>query len=140
VTLKKATDAYLEHLAASGKPTTITVYRKALDLAITQFGEERELSSILLPQVGKFYAGDLVNKLPNGRPKADPTVKQIKRVFRQCLEYAKSQNWIAQIPVPKSELKHARSSSATGSSTQQPEVETPEPIEAEAPAEAETQN
>ena len=68
VTLKNAADAYLEHLAASGtKPTTITVYRKALDLAIIHFGEERKLDAILLPQVGRFYAGDLVNKLPNGK-------------------------------------------------------------------------
>ncbi len=110
-TLKKAADAYLEHLTASGtKPTTTSVYRKALDLAITHFGEEREISSLLLPQVGKFYASDLVNKLPSGKPKADPTVKQIKRVFRQCLEFAKSQGWITDLPIPKAELEHARSS------------------------------
>ncbi len=109
-TLKEATEAYLEHLASGGtKPTTITVYRKALDLAITHFGEERELSSILLPQTGKFYAGDLVNKLPSGKPKADPTVKQIKRVFRQCLEFAKTQGWLTDLPIPKAELKHTRS-------------------------------
>ena len=111
VTLKKAADAYLEHLAATGtKPSTINVYRKALDLAITHFGEEREFSSILLPQVGKFYASEAVNKLPNGKPKADPTVKQIKRVFRQCLEFAKSKGWITDLPIPKAELEHARSS------------------------------
>ena len=76
VTLKAAADAYLEHLATSGtKPSTVNVYRKALELAITHFGEERELSSILLPQVGKFYASEAVNILPSGKPKAEPTVK-----------------------------------------------------------------
>jgi hypothetical protein len=130
ITLRKATDAYLEHLTGSGtKPTTITVYRKALALAITHFGEERELSSILLPQVGKFYASKEVNILPSGKPKADPTVKQIKRVFRQCLEYAKEQGWINDLPIPKAELQHARQKGT------KPEAETPESVNA--PAEAE---
>jgi hypothetical protein len=110
VTLKAATDAYLEHLATGDtKPSSILVYRKVLDLAINHFGEDRKLDAILLPQVGRFYASKEVNFLPSGRPKAAPTVKQIKRVFRQCLEYAKSQNWILDLPVPKGELLHARS-------------------------------
>ena len=129
VTLKAAADAYLEHLAASGtKPSTVQVYRKALDLAIQHFGEERKLGSILVPHVGKFYSSEAVNILPSGKPKAEPTVKQIKRVFRQCLEFAKSQGWITNLPIPKAEMQHARVKET------HPEAETPEPAEDEAQA------
>jgi len=115
VTLKSATDAYLEHLAGSGtKPSSIAVYSKALDLAIENFGADRMVGSITVAQVGKYYSGPLVNILPSGKPKADPTVKQIKRVFRQCLEYAQTQGWVATLQVPKSELQHARQKKAAG--------------------------
>ncbi len=110
ITLKKAVDAYLAHLADRGtKATTVKVYERALELAITHFGADKKLSGILLPQVGKYYASDLINKHENGRPKAEPTIKQNKRVFRQCLEYAKDQGFIENLPVPKGELQHARS-------------------------------
>jgi hypothetical protein len=143
VTLEKATNAYLEHLAASGtKPSTVAVYQRSLQLAANFFGADRKLDSILLTQTGKYFACDALTKHPhNGKPKAMATIRQNKRVFRQMMEYAQTQGWISgQLPVPKSELQHARSSKAAGSSTKQPEAETPEPIEAEAPAEAETQN
>jgi hypothetical protein len=142
-TLKEVTEAYLECLAAGKtKPSTIQVYRKALDLAIQHFGEERRLDSILVPHVGKYYSSELVNILPSGKPKAQPTVKQIKRVFRQMLEYAQEQGWVTTLAIPKAELKHARQKPVASSDqeTVQPEVETPEAVEAEAPVEAETQN
>jgi len=111
VTLKEAIEAYLESLAASGtKPTTAQVYGKALDLAIQHFGADRKLDSILLPQVGKYFASDALNKHPkDGRPKAQPTIKQNKRVFRQMMEFAQTKGWISgQLPIPKAELQHAR--------------------------------
>jgi transaldolase len=133
-TLKEATEAYLESLAAGGtKPSTVQVYGKSLDLAIQHFGEERKLNSILVPHVGRFYASEQVNILPSGKPKADPTVKQIKRVFRQLMQYAQTQGWISISPIPKGELQHARQK------TNQLAAETSEPVEDEAPAEAEPQ-
>ena len=136
-TLKEAAEAYLEHLASGGgvKPSTIQVYGKALDLAIQHFGGERKLNSILVPHVGRFYASEQVNILPSGRPKAAPTVKQIKRVFRQMMQYAQAQGWIPQLCIPKAELQHA-----WGSGNQH-EVEAPKPVEpAEDEAQADPQN
>ena len=136
VTLKAAADAYLEHLAASGtKPSTVQVYRKALDLAIQHFGEERKLGSILVPHVGKFYSSEAVNILPSGKPKAEPTVKQIKRVFRQMMEYAKTQGWITNLPIPKAEMQHARGNG------NHHEVVLPKPVKpADDEAQADTQS
>ncbi len=109
ITLKNAVDAYLAHLADSGtKENTVNVYRRVLDLAIAHFGEEKKLTSIMVPHVGKFFSSQAVNFHPNGRPKAEPTIKQIKRVFRQCMTFCKEQGCIATIPIPKVELEHAR--------------------------------
>lgn len=109
ITLKAAADAYLEHLGKNGtKETTVKVYRRSLDLAITHFGADRKLSGIMIPHAGKYFASDLLNKHDNGKPKAEPTIKQNKRVFRQCLEFAKEQGMINVLPIPKSEMQHAR--------------------------------
>ena len=127
-TLKQAAEAYLESLAAGGtKASTVNVYRRSLDLAIAHFGEERKVNSILVPHVGKFYASEAVNTLPSGRPRAELTVRQIKRVFRQCLEFAKEQGWISKnLPIPKAELQHARAKATP------PAAGTPEPAAADA--------
>ena len=112
ITLNYAVESYLNHLAdLNKKKATVNVYKRALDIALLYFGIEKDIAGITLPQVGKFFKSDQVNKHPSGKPKAAPTVKQIKRVFRQCLEYAKDQNWIASLPVPKAELQHARKKS-----------------------------
>jgi hypothetical protein len=144
VTLKEAVEAYLEHLVASGtKPTTVQVYRNSLDLAITHFGADRKLDSILVAHTGKYFVSSLLNVLPSGKPKAEPTIKQNKRVFRQMMEFAQTKGWISgQLPIPKAELQHARQKPIPSSNqgTDQPEAETPEPVEAEAQVEAETQN
>ena len=45
ITLKNAVDAYLAHLADSGtKENTVKVYERALELAISHFGEEKKLT------------------------------------------------------------------------------------------------
>jgi site-specific recombinase XerD len=142
VTLKEATEAYLEHLASGGgtKPTTITVYKKALGLAIAHFGAERKLDSILVAHTGKYFASSLLNILPSGKPKAQPTIKQNKRVFRQMMEFAQTKGWVLTLPIPKGELKHARSSKAMVTVIPQAEVETPESVEEDAPVETEIQS
>ncbi len=112
ITLKKTVDAYLAHLADSGtKETTIVVYRRALDLALAHFGEEKKLTKIMVPHTAKFLDSTAVNFHPSGRPKAAQTVKQTKRVFRQCMQFAKDQGFVHLIPVPKAELQHARKKS-----------------------------
>ena len=108
-TLKEVAEDYIDSLLFSkAKASSIKVYHKALDLAVAHFGEQRKIDSIMVPHVGKYYASKEVNFLSNGKPKAEATVKQIKRVFRQCLDFAFKQGLIASLPVPKAELKHAR--------------------------------
>ncbi len=137
-TLKEAAEAYIDELVVTNaaKMSTVNVYQRSLQLAVNFFGADRKLDSILLPQTGKYFASKALNFLPSGRPKAQATIRQNKRVFRQMMEYAQTKGWIITLPIPKGELQHARSSKATGSVTQQPEVVISEPVEAEAQAEA----
>jgi len=108
-TLKTTVEAYLKSLAEGGtKSTTVNVYKRSLDIALTYFKDERIISDILTIHVGKFFTSDALNKHENGKPKAEATVKQNKRVFRQCMDFAKNKNWIDAIPIPKAELQHAR--------------------------------
>ena len=109
ITLKNAVEAYLEHLEKNGtKATTIGVYRRALDLALAHFGEEKKLIGIMVPHVSRFFDSKAINFHESGKPKAQPTIIQTKRVFRQCMQFAKEQSWIAVLPIPKSDLLPAR--------------------------------
>jgi hypothetical protein len=84
------------------------VYKRALDLAVAYFGEDKKLTAIMVPHAAKFLKSTQVNFHTNGTPKAEPTIKQTKRVFRQCMQFAKDRGLIHLIPVPKAELQHAR--------------------------------
>jgi len=109
ITLKTTVEAYLKNMSDGGtKETTVNVYRRSLDLALAHFGEEKPLTSILAPHVSRFFGSDNLNT-KNGKPKAEATVKQNKRVFRQCMAFAKEKGFISTMPIPKIELKHARS-------------------------------
>jgi beta-galactosidase/beta-glucuronidase len=83
---------------------------------------QRPVDSITLAHVGKFFNSPAIKTLPNGRPRAEITVKQIRRVFRQCMEFALEKGWLAVTPIPKSELQHARAKA--------PKRETPRPVKA----------
>jgi hypothetical protein len=112
ITLNYAVESYLNHLGdLNKKEATIGVYRRSLDIALLYFGTEKDITGIMLPHAGKFFNSEQVNKHPNGRPKAKPTIMQTKRVFRQCLEFAKEQGWLQNLPIPKSEMQHARKKS-----------------------------
>jgi len=110
VTIKSVAEAYIDHLTLGGqtKMSTINIYTAALQLAANHFGADRRIDSIQAVHVGRYYNSSEVNTLPNGRPKATPTIKQIRRVFRQMMEFAQTYGLIQKLPIPASELQHAR--------------------------------
>ncbi len=125
ITLKNAAESYLTHLGDTGvKKNTIGVYKRALDLAVAHFGEEKKLTGIMVPHVSRFFDSKEVNFHPDGRPKAKPTILQVKRVFRQCLQFAKDQGLITILAIPKSELQHARKKNES-QKTEHPKQESP---------------
>ena len=108
-TLKEGIEAYIGHLQAQGKKgTTIGVYKKALALAAGHFGEDRDLARMLPAHAAGFLKSDAVLKKPDGAERAEISVEQIRRVFRQMLTFCRDKGLIESLPLPKDELAKAR--------------------------------
>ena len=119
--LREVAEDYIDSLVfTDAKASTVGVYLKCIQLAVDYFGAQRPVASITLAQVGKFFSSEKLHKLGNGRPRAELTVKQIKRVFRQCMQFALDKGFINSLPIPKSEMGHARAKT--------PKQDTPEPV------------
>jgi hypothetical protein len=55
--------------------------------------------------IGQYYKSDVMLKKPNGVVKSPITVEQTKRVLRLMLVWANEMGYIAEVPLPKSEMK-----------------------------------
>jgi site-specific recombinase XerD len=103
ITLQEAVKAYLKYLRDSEKsPRTLYTYGKDFEQIQRFFGEERQLSSILKPHVGKFLKSEELLMLSNGKYRAEKTVKKTYGVLRQFLGWAQAEGYIGEIPIPKS--------------------------------------
>jgi len=105
ITLKDAVKAYMESLKQAGKsPRTLYTYGKDFEQIQRFFGEEKKLSAILKPHVGKFMKSDELLTLPNGNRRANQTIKKTYRVLRAFFYWAQSEGYIEEVPMPKSQL------------------------------------
>jgi hypothetical protein len=100
--LHEALSTYLESLRNAKKSErTLYTYGKDCEQINAFFGEKRELASISLALVGKFYKSDELLRLPNGEERAFKTVDKTKRVFRMFMIWAYERNFIDTLPLPK---------------------------------------
>jgi len=102
LTLAEAVEQYMTLLQQQNK-SKATLYTYGMDLkqVLAYFGNERSVQSISLPQVGKFYRSDILLKCPNGKKRAEQTVRKTVRVFRMFILWLHSQGQIDTIPLPK---------------------------------------
>jgi len=101
-TLHQAAEAYIEHLRAQGKKErTLLTYAKDFQQIEAFFGPEKDLASIQIPQVGKFFKSDILLKMPSGKERALRTVEKTQRVFRMFLVWAVETGRIRVLPLPK---------------------------------------
>jgi len=106
VTLEKAVPEFLKHLKEEGKgERTVEVYGRCLDNVTEYFGAEKALGKLTPATVGTFFKSAAFLKKPSGTPKAEPTIKQGRRVLRMLLVWAQEKGYIADIPLPKAEMK-----------------------------------
>ncbi len=104
-TLNEACEQYLEHLKDIGKkPSTIGTAKRTLDLLVTEMGEAKEVGKILPVHVDKFFKSEAATTL-NGKPRADASKLQIKRITRQALVWWKEQGWSDRLPLPGDEKR-----------------------------------
>ena len=109
ITLKDASQKYLEHLKAIGKKaSTIGTGKRTMDLLIAEMGEDKEVGKILPLHVDKFFKSEAAT-MQSGkdglRPRAEASVLQIRRIVRGALVYWNEQDYVASVPLPKDEKK-----------------------------------
>ena len=106
ITFEKAVPAFLQYLKDEGKnERTVEVYGRCLDNVTTYFGADKPLDKLTPATIGTFFKSDALLKKPNGKAKSEITVVQNKRVFRMMLVWAQDKGFLADIPLPKSEMK-----------------------------------
>ena len=108
-TLKDAGPKYFEALKAAAKnQRTVDTYRRQFEVVTGFFGEDKKLSAIRAADVGRFLKSDALAKKPNGKDRAEPTVKQIVRVLRMFLEWAQAQGMVETVAFPKDAMPKRR--------------------------------
>lgn len=106
VTLEKAAPEFLKHLKEDGKgERTVAVYGRCLENVVSFFGKDKDIKKITPALSGQFLKSDVLLKKPNGVVKSDITVRQNVRVFKMMLTWAVEKGYLADIPLPKAELK-----------------------------------
>jgi len=101
-TLHEAVQEHLEYLKGQGKSErTLYTYAKDLDQVEAFFGPGKKLSAILIPHVSGFLKSDALIKMRGDKDRSEITVKKTVRVFRTFLVWAKEQDYIDKLPLPK---------------------------------------
>jgi len=115
ITLEKAVPEFLKYLKENGKgERTVAVYGRCLENVISFFGKEKDIKKITPALSGQFLKSDALLKKPNGVVKSEITVKQNVRVYRMMLTWAVEKGYIADIPLPKAELKGGKKQNGNG--------------------------
>jgi len=124
ITLEKAVPEFLEHLKELGKnERTVDVYGRCLENVIAFFKPDKQLSKLTPALSGQFLKSDALLKKPNGKVKSEITVKQNVRVYRMMLTWAVETGYLADVPLPKSEMKKGRAQDENDTGDAEPAAE-----------------
>jgi hypothetical protein len=105
IKLKSAVESYIQHLQDKGqKHSTVGTARRTLALLVAEMGEEKDVAKILPVHVNKFFHSEAATML-RGKPRAQASVLQIRRVVRGALVHWHDRRWLASVPLPASD-KH----------------------------------
>ena len=103
MTIETAATKFGEHLTTLGKkPSTIGTAGRVLKRMSEFFGADKAVASLRPADVGRFFKSDAVLKV-DGKPSAEPTILQNRRIARQFLIWCHEQGWVKTSPVPKDE-------------------------------------
>ena len=105
INLQHAVESYIQHLQDKGqKPSTVGTARRTLALLVAEMGEKKDVAKILPVHVNKFFNSEAATML-KGKPRAQASVLQIRRVVRGALMHWHNRRWMASVPLPASD-KH----------------------------------
>jgi hypothetical protein len=105
VTVKKAAEEFVQQIEALGKKdSTVGTSKRCLDLFVAHQGEEKLVAKLLPVHVAAFFKSESANK-NNGKPRAEASILQIRRVVRQFLIWTAEKKYVATLPIPRAELE-----------------------------------
>ena len=103
--LKEATAQYIQHLVDDGqKASTVGTARRTLDLLIADMGEAKEVGKILPVHTAAFFKSEAATTL-NGKPRAQASILQIRRIVRAALVWWHEQGYSATVAIPKEDKR-----------------------------------
>jgi hypothetical protein len=115
ITLNALAIEYIERLKESGKKeSTVSIYEKYLAFAITFFGDDKNISEIAVKDTSRFFNSKFMKQHENRKPRSLSMIRQIRRVFRQCMNFAVHRDYIKKSPMPRSELAWAKQDKMKG--------------------------
>ncbi|MFC1474898.1 phage integrase SAM-like domain-containing protein [bacterium] len=121
ITLEIAVSEFLKYLKEDGKnESTVAVYGRCLENVSNYFGTDKALGKLTPATIGQFYKSDVFLKKPNGVKKSPITLTQNKRVLKMMLTWAVEKSYIADIPLPKAELKGGKKKNGKGTGNNEP--------------------
>ncbi len=104
-TITQALPEYLEYLKGqSKKESTINTIGRLLKHLVGHLGEQKQMGKILPAHIAGFFKSNRATKV-KGRPMAEPTRLQIRRVTRQFLVWTNETGMIDKVPLPREEMK-----------------------------------
>ena len=109
-------EEYLAYLEVAGKsPSTIGTARRTMALLQQHFGPEKIISKILTVHVAGFFKSEAATMQPGKdgpKPRALPSVLQIRRIVRDALVFWHASDYLDSVPLPKDEAKFLRAPKA----------------------------
>ena len=107
--LSTGIEEYLAHLEQVGKSaSTVGTARRTLALLQHHFGDEKIVSKILTVHVAGFFKSEAATMQPGKdgpKPRALPSVLQIRRIVRDALVFWHASDYLDSVPLPKDEAK-----------------------------------
>jgi hypothetical protein len=127
ITFEKAIPAFLKHLTENGKnERTVEVYGRCLENVAAYFGQDKPLGKLTPVTIGTFFKSDAFLKKPNGKAKSEITLTQNRRVLRMMLVWANETGYLADVPLPKAELKKGRAQNGNDAGDTEPAADAPQ--------------
>ena len=127
ITFEKAIPAFLKHLTENGKnERTVEVYGRGLENVAAYFGQDKPLGKLTPATIGTFFKSDAFLKKPNGKAKSEITLTQNRRVLRMMLVWANETGYLADVPLPKAELKKGRAQNGNDAGDTEPAADAPQ--------------
>jgi len=119
MTLKEACEKYVASQEVKGQSaSTLGTIRRTLNLLTSEMGEDKEVEKILPVHVDKFFkseAATMQQGKDGMKPRAEPSLLQIRRIVRMAIVWWHEEKLIERLPLPGTQKAIAEKKAKTQS-------------------------